>query len=925
MTASGVASEELTTAATSGVTRDVLRETLPNGLTILVKENHASPVAAVLISVKAGYFQEEDRASGIAHVIEHMLFKGTPRRPADEQIAREVRELGGYINAGTYYEETTYYLTVPSQHVEKALDILTDACRHSLLDGVELAKEIEVIVQESLQKRDNPNAMLLESLYALAFDAHRLRRWRIGHPETLRQFRRDDLAAFVRDNYAPQNMTLTVVGDVNGAQVLEMARRLWADAPRGDNPRELSPIEPEHHGFRYQRLGGQTKQNLLLFAMPVPDMLHPDAAPLMVLSSLLSDGRSARLYQRLKEEQKLVSSAWASYEGFEQMGLFTLGAESLGDDPLPVEKALWDEVRRIQNEAIDPADLERLKTRLEARRLFAQEEVMGMARTLAHYEQMGDYRLADVLVERLRAVTPDDVRRVALAYLRPDRASLLEYLPAATSAPAALPAAELQAKLEVADTAAVINVQDTAAMPNAAASSSSPVLPDVAGSANAASVPTVFARSGTAETQDIALPGGGRLLYQARQDLPIVALNVVVRGGKKRERREIAGITNLMLKSSPKGALATKRLSALSAYEIAGRIESLGTGIGLSAGMEYFGYGIKATTNALREAFDIFAAVLAHPAFAPDEADKEKQAIYADIRRQQDNNYSLANDLLNAARYGEQHPYGLPANGVANAVAALTTDELRRWHDTQVRRDNMIVALVGDISANEAVDLLADLLEEKGESKKEKAGEDAALSPFSFSLSPQSVVERALHRDKQQTAAMMGFGGADMFSPDRFALDVLNEITAGMGGRLFRAVRGDNALAYQVTSAHRARVDTGSFVTYTSTAPENEARARDLILDALRVLQSEPVTDEELGMAKASILGEHVISMQTFAAQAGELAVIGAYDLPLDESERYLRQTQAVTAEQIMDVARRYFDTERYWLGVVRGGHAEAS
>ena len=203
------------------------------------------------------------------------------------------------------------------------------------------------------------------------------------------------------------------------------------------------------------------------------------------------------------------------------------------------------------------------------------------------------------------------------------------------------------------------------------------------------------------------------------------------------------------------------------------------------------------------------------------------------------------------------------------------------------------------------------------------ASRNFLLSPFL--LSPASPVERALYREKQQTAAMMGFGGADMFSPDRFALDVLNEITAGMGGRLFRAVRGDNALAYQVTSAHRARVDTGSFVTYTSTAPENETRARDLILDALRALQSEPVTDEELRMAKASILGEHVINMQTFAAQAGELAVIGAYNLPLDESERYLRHTQAVTADQIMDVAQRYFDTEHYWLGVVRGGHAEPS
>lgn len=169
----------------------------------------------------------------------------------------------------------------------------------------------------------------------------------------------------------------------------------------------------------------------------------------------------------------------------------------------------------------------------------------------------------------------------------------------------------------------------------------------------------------------------------------------------------------------------------------------------------------------------------------------------------------------------------------------------------------------------------------------------------------------------------MGFGGADMFSPDRYALDVLNEITSGMGGRLFRAVRGENSLAYQVTSAHRSRVDVGTFITYTSTAPENEERAQDLILNALRELQRELVTEEELKMAKASIVGEHVINMQTFAAQAGELAVIGVYGLPLDESERYLREVQNVTAEQVREVAVHYLDTEHYWLGVVRGGIVE--
>src|SRR5262249_52245598 len=144
----------------------------------------------------------------------------------------------------------------------------------------------------------------------------------------------------------------------------------------------MSPEEPVREGFRYQRMSGETNQRLLLSAVPAPPILHSDAPPLMVLSALLSDGRSARLYRRLKEELRIANSAWASYEGFEQMGIFTLGAESIDDDPLPVEQALWEEAARLRHEPAAEEELRRIKTRIESRRLYAQEEVLGVARTL---------------------------------------------------------------------------------------------------------------------------------------------------------------------------------------------------------------------------------------------------------------------------------------------------------------------------------------------------------------------------------------------------------------------------------------------------------------------------------------------------------------------------------------------------------------
>src|SRR6266511_4242792 len=197
----------------------VRRDELENGLTVLVKEQHASPVAAVLAHVNIGYFNEPDRWNGLSHVIEHMFFKGTSRRPGKEEIAEEVRSLGGMINAGTYYDQTSYYIVAPAENVEATIEILADMFLNGLFDEEELAKELEVIIQESKQKRDSPTYVLLQSMYERAFDRHRIRRWRIGHDETLRGFRRKDLVEFIEATYRPENIVLTVVGDVDSDRI----------------------------------------------------------------------------------------------------------------------------------------------------------------------------------------------------------------------------------------------------------------------------------------------------------------------------------------------------------------------------------------------------------------------------------------------------------------------------------------------------------------------------------------------------------------------------------------------------------------------------------------------------------------------------------------------------------------------------------
>ncbi len=890
-------------APASRLTSGVERTTLPNGLKVLVKESRTSPVVALLVSVGAGYFNEEDRVSGIAHVIEHMIFKGTPNRPEDEQFAREIRELGGTLNAATYYEETYYYVIAPAENLEKAVEVQADALQNALYDSKELAKELEVIIQESLQKRDNPSAMLFESLYELAFDKHRISRWRIGHPDPLRALTHDDLAEFVKDHYRPENMSVTLVGDFEASEALKIIEKYWGNLPRGEVKRELSPDEPSRSGFRYGRMKADTKQRLMTTLFPAPPILHADAAALMVLCSILSDGRSSRLNRKLKEELQIANGSWASYEPFERMGLFKLGGESRDDDPLKVEVALWEAVCEIAENGVTQEELERVVTRMEMGRLTSQEEVFGVARTLSSYETLGDYRLADVLPERIKAVTSEDLKRVIHTWLKLEKASLLEYLPIGGDVQ------ERTAESIMSELSGVrISVRESVAPPP-------PVVMQkaLAPAFNNSAIETLI---GVSESKSIKLSGGGTLLYKRRTDLPLISVQTGFRGGKRAENSCLSGITNLMLKSSVKGT------SSYSAQEIANKIEALGSGIGYSAAPDYFSYGFKIQTDRLKDAFAIFREVLTCPVFAEEEIEKERQSIYAEIRRQQDNNFALAYDLFNAACYGN-HPYGLPMNGIAEAVAGLTSEDLQAWNAFYMRPENLVAAVVGDLSEEAAVELFSDFFSgrQRGASLNSRTHDAlrAKISPPSLS----GTDSREIQRQKKQTAVTLGFAGAKNTDKDRYALDVLNEITSSMGGRFFRAVRGENALAYSVTSIHRSRQDAGNFIAYASTSPENEHRVRDILGSEIRRLSTERVTEQELKTAKATLIGEEAIGSQTFGSQAAELAYNGIFGLPLDETRRYLEEISKVTYAQIQEVATRYLTPENSWVGLVRGENWE--
>src|SRR5215470_14572337 len=225
---------------------------LKNGLTVLVREQQAIPLASVTTYVKAGYFDEDDRISGISHVIEHMFFKGTSKRGVGE-IARQTRALGGYLNASTYYDRTVYDTEVPAENLKQALEIQSDALLNSAYDAGELKKEIEVVLQENNRKLDNPPAVTAEKLYETAFQKHRMKRWRIGTPDGLRALTRDDIVGYVKKYYRPSNIILSIAGRLDIEETIAEVVKLYGAASEPDEPleRDVSPAEPEQTELRY--------------------------------------------------------------------------------------------------------------------------------------------------------------------------------------------------------------------------------------------------------------------------------------------------------------------------------------------------------------------------------------------------------------------------------------------------------------------------------------------------------------------------------------------------------------------------------------------------------------------------------------------------------------------------------------------------
>ncbi len=835
---------------------------LENGITLLLIENHQSPVVAFNACFRVGSTVETHEEAGICHLIEHMIFKGTPTRPAG-QIAASIEAAGGEINAYTSFDETVYYCTLSSRYFDEGLNILSDAVLNPLFDETELAREKPVVLEEIKRSHDTPGKLLAENLFALAYTQHPYGRPIIGFPETVKSFTRQKLLDFYHHWYVPKNLVFVVSGDFDPTYALKRIQEIFASYSKPNTPQAPLTPEPPQTSPRLKIVRKDIEGLYAQIAFPIPSMTSLDMPALDVLSHLLGEGLSSRLEIQIKEKKSLVDSVYSYAYSPKHPGLFVVGFTTNDKKLSKAIEAILQEISKLSQDKLTHAELARARLNIKSDAWYEKETVEGLARKYGYFEtQAHDCCFEEKYYQLIDEVDPDAVHEVAKKYLDPQKMNLAILLPE-------------QSKLSEKD----FSFQSLKTQSKPAA---------------------VKKETGI---KKIKLKNGIRLLLQEKSQLPLVSIRLVNLGGLRLENSKNNGIHHLLARTLTKGT--HKRSSeklALSIEEIAGSIDAF-------SGKNLDGLQGDFLSEKIKEGLNLFTEVLLEPAFETSEIEKEKRLLIEGIRRENDQPASLAYKHFFAKLY-PTHPYGMPVHGTLESVPKLSHSQLVQAHQALLDPSQMVISVVGDFDPDWVCNFFETQL---GKLKKTSRTLPKLPTPEKLK-SPQTV---KTPQSKMQTHIALGFLGTTLTNKDRYALDVLNNILAGQGGRLFIELRDKLSLAYTVTSFSQEGLEPGYFSVYIATDPEREKEAIEGIFRELRKIQTDLVGQSELERAQKYLVGSFEIDLQRSSNLASQMAFNEIYGLGAQEYKRFPEKVFQVTREDILKVAKKYLDLNSYVLSIV--------
>ena len=826
---------------------------LSNGLNVLVQPDYTAPVVSIQFWCATGSIHETPwLGAGLSHLLEHLMFKGTPTR-GNSQMAQQIQDIGGHLNAYTSFDRTVYHVDLPSDNALAALEILGDAIFNSTIPAEEYAKEMEVIRREFAMGRDNPDSELGKLIFQTAFIRHPYRHPVIGYLDLFNQVTREDVVAYYHERYAPQNLTLIVCGAVAPETIFASAAELIEKHPRRKMADLYLPHEPRQHQRRELRREFPTQLSRVALCWPIGGFDHADTPALDLMATLAGGGRSSRLHQSCVEKLALAEQLDAFAYAPADHGLWGIEARCSPGK----EEALLAEINRqihvFQEKAPGQLELDRAKRQSLLHQVHSHKTMAGKAASLGRgWLYQRDPHLSARYHEHVQAVTPEEIHAVARRYFHTDRENLISLVPQA-----ARPAASTLTR-------------EAAARP----------------------VP-----------QMISLGSTRRSLYMPQHTLPLLSLRATLPGGLMTEPAGKAGLGRLAANLLVKG---TRRRNA---EQLASDVEQLGGSLNSDSGNNSATLSLELLSPDWKPGLNLFLEMLAETAPTETELQTEKRKQLSLLQAENDYPMAAARDLVRAALY-PGHPYGGKNLGTVESIEAVTLKDIAAYQTTRLLTQELIFCVTGPTPPDDWREMAATAI-------GTLAPRDAnARSKMAIPTLKEIIrVEKTV--PKEQAVLHLAFPTVPVSHPDQIALSILDEALSDLGSRLFIRIREELGLAYFVGTSQFLGLEAGHFFFYLGTDPAKRKEIEGELLQEVATLAKQGITTEEFARARAKMQSQDKLDQQNPSQIAYAASLDELFGLGFGYGQTRRDRIAAITLDEVNAIAAKYFSSPNYVLATV--------
>jgi zinc protease len=856
----------------SSLTKDVKKTVLSNGLTVLTKEVHTAPVVTVQVWYNIGSLNEEKGVNGIAHQLEHMLFKGTKDRPV--QFGRLFSALGSESNAFTSFDKTAYYGTVERNKLNTLLVLEADRMKNALINTEALDSEKKVVLSEIQGRENSPYYRLSRTVMKSAFPNHPYGLSVGGTKAEIEKFSVDKVLYYYQNYYSPNNAVLTIVGDFDTESTLKTINELFGNIPKSTikipNPPQLNVTNPPKSPVILKQPGSAY---LMQIVYPTVSAKSVEMPPLDVLDYILTSGRSSRIYQALVETG-LASNAGGGSVNLKAGGWFEFSATlAEGKKFADVDKALNKVIADVQSKGVTIEELTRAKTQLKASFILENRNIVSQAQSIANDELLlGDYAFQDKYLAAVKKVSLQDVQRVANKYLNSKKRTVGYFQPTEIKAQAGGNSSNNQTT-EHFNLGTPVDPAELAKY-----------LPEI----SQENIP-----ENETLAQTITLENGFKLFLVKDSSTPTVTLNGYIQAGSGFDSMQKAGIASLTAGNMMNGT------STKDALTIAKSLENKGAGLSFGANREGVGFSGYAINTDLPKLIDILADVLKNPSFPQKELDLTKQRALIGLKQEFDSPSSLARRTLQQTIYPENHP--LHPFPTESSLQSITRDDLKQFYLQNYRPEHTYLTILGNFDIDQVKSLIQTKL---GDWKN--TGVAPNWSNPQVDLPAKVMQINKVIAGKTQSVTLMGYQGIDRLDQRFYSALILNQILGGdtLSSRLGTEIRDRQGLTYGIYSFFQAGRYKGPFVISMQTAPQDANKAIASTVKLLQQVYTEGVTASEVRNAQRSITSSYTVDLADPDSLAGGILMNEVYGLTQAELREFPAKIKAVTPEQVNAVAK---------------------